>query len=60
VIGLKLAVARKAVGKANCRVGHVRSARSKARRVGRVLSQSPRSGKRLIRGAKVNLVVGRR
>lgn len=58
VIGLRLATARKRIGRANCRVGRVRRARS--RRVGRVLSQSPRAGSVRPRGAKVKLVVGRR
>ncbi|MEP6910072.1 MAG: PASTA domain-containing protein [Actinomycetota bacterium] len=58
VIGLRLAVARNRIGRANCRVGRVRRARS--RRAGRVLLQSPRAGSVRSRGAKVNLVVGRR
>jgi len=58
VIGLRLATARTRIRKANCRVGRVRRARS--RRVGRVLSQSPRAGARRANGARVNLVVGRR
>jgi Tol biopolymer transport system component len=59
VVGLRLATARSRIHKANCTVGRVRRARS-LRRVGRVLGQSPRAGKRLARAAKVNLVVGRR
>jgi Tol biopolymer transport system component len=58
VIGLRLAVARKRIGRANCLVGRVRRARS--RKVGKVLSQSPKAGSVRTRGAKVNLVVGRR
>jgi len=58
VIGLRLATARKRIGRANCRVGRVRRARS--RRVGRVLSQSPRARSVHPRGTRVNLVVGRR
>ncbi len=58
VVGLRLATARTRIRKANCRVGRVRRARS--RRVGRVLSQSPRAGARRANGARVNLVVGRR
>jgi Tol biopolymer transport system component len=57
VIGLRLAVARARIGRANCRVGRVRRARS--RRAGRVLSQSPRAGSLRPRGGRVNLVVGR-
>jgi len=58
VIGLRLGTARTRIKKANCRVGRVRRARS--RRVGRVVAQNPRAGARRARGAKVNLVVGRR
>ncbi|MEK6274485.1 MAG: PASTA domain-containing protein [Actinomycetota bacterium] len=58
VIGLRLAVARQRIGRANCRVGRVRRVRS--RKVGKVLSQSPKAGSRLPRATKVNLVVGRR
>ena len=58
VIGLRLATAQTRIRRANCRVGRVRSVRS--RRVGRVLSQSPRAGLRRPRGTRVNLVVGRR
>jgi hypothetical protein len=58
VIGLRLATARKRIGRANCLVGRVRRARS--RKVGKVLSQSPRAGSSRARGTKVNLVVGRR
>ncbi len=58
VIGLRLAVARTRIGRANCKVGRVRRARS--RRVGKVLSQSPNAGAVRARGTKVNLTVGRR
>ncbi|HMJ00502.1 MAG TPA: PASTA domain-containing protein [Gaiellaceae bacterium] len=58
VIGLRLATARSRIRRAHCRVGRVRRARS--RRVGRVLSQSPRAHALRPRGTKVNLVVGRR
>jgi Tol biopolymer transport system component len=60
VIGMRLAVARSRIGRANCRVGAVRRARSAAKRAGKVLSQSPRAGAVRPRGTKVNLVVGRR
>ena len=60
VIGLRLAVARSRIGRANCQVGRVRRARSRSRKAGKVLSQSPRAGSVRTRGAKVNLVVGRR
>jgi Tol biopolymer transport system component len=60
VIGLRLAVARKKIGTANCLVGLVRRARAAKTRVGKVLSQSPKAGAVRKRGTKVNLVVGRR
>jgi hypothetical protein len=58
VIGLRLATVRTRIGRASCRVGRVRRARS--RRVGRVFSQSPRARSVRPRGTRVNLVVGRR
>ena len=60
VIGMRLAVARARIGRANCRVGSVRRARAKPKKAGKVLSQSPRAGTVLARGSKVKLVVGRR
>jgi PASTA domain len=58
VQGRKMAAARKAIRRAHCRVGRVRKARS-LRPSGRVIAQTPRAGKRLPLGAKVNLVVSR-
>ena len=58
VQGRKMAAARKAIRRAHCRVGRVRKARS-LRPSGRVIKQTPRAGKRLPLGAKVNLVVSR-
>lgn len=58
VRGKKLAAARRTIRRANCRVGRVRKARSQRPR-GRVLAQTPRPGKRLALGTKVNLVVSR-
>jgi Tol biopolymer transport system component len=60
VIGMRLAVARSRIGRANCRVGSVRRVRTKARKRGKVVAQSPRAGSVKDRGSKVNLVVGRR
>ena len=60
VIGMRLAVARTRIGKANCRVGSVRRARAKPKKAGKVLAQNPRAGSVLGRGSKVKLVVGRR
>jgi plastocyanin len=58
VIGLKLATAKSRIRRSRGSVGRVRRVRS--RRVGRVVAQRPRAGKRLARGARVSLVVGRR
>ena len=60
VLGMRLAVARKKIGQANCNTGRVRRARAAKTRVGKVLSQSPKVGSVRPRGTKVNLVVGRR
>jgi hypothetical protein len=58
LLGKRLLAARRALLRRQCRVGRVRSMRS--RRVGLVLAQRPRSGLRVPRGSRVNLVVGRR
>ncbi len=58
VIGSTLRKARTRIRARHCSVGRIRRARS--RRVGRVIAQSPRPGRRLARGTGVNLVVGRR
>jgi hypothetical protein len=58
VVGLRLAAARGRIRRSHCSVGRIRRARS--RRVGFVISQSPRPGRVLRRGARVNLLVGRR
>jgi beta-lactam-binding protein with PASTA domain len=59
VIGLRLSAAKTKIRRAHCTVGRV-TKRVNARRVGRVLKQTPRPGAVRTRGAKVNLVVGRR
>ena len=58
VIGLKLRTARKRILARHCAVGRIRRARS--RRVGRVLSQSPRAGAVKRFAYPVKLVIGRR
>jgi Tol biopolymer transport system component len=60
VIGMRLAVARKKIGSANCLVGGVRRAHAAKRRAGKVIAQSPKAGSVRPRGAKVSLVVARR
>jgi Tol biopolymer transport system component len=57
VVGLRLAVAKQRIRRANCAVGRIRKKHSK--RVGRVLAQSPRPGTKLPQLGRVNLVVGR-
>ena len=59
VIGLRLGAAKTRIRRAHCGVGRV-TKRVNPRRVGRVLKQTPRPGAVRARGAKVNLVVGRR
>jgi hypothetical protein len=58
VVGMTLLKAKRTIRAMDCSVGRIRRARS--RRVGRVLSQSPRAGTVRKRGFRVNLVVGRR
>jgi Tol biopolymer transport system component len=59
VTGLRLALARKRIGRANCTVGRVRRVHAAARRAGKVVGQSPKAGAVRARGAKVALTVGR-
>jgi hypothetical protein len=60
VIGMRLAVARSRIGRANCLVGSVRRVRTKAKKRGKVVAQNPKAGSVKDRGFKVKLVVGRR
>jgi serine/threonine-protein kinase len=59
VKGKTLAVAKRKIAAAHCRTGKVTTAKSKTVAKGKVISQSPRVGKSLTRGSKVNLVVSR-
>lgn len=59
IVGKKLAKARAAIKKRNCRTGKVQRKYSKKRRKGFVLTQRPKVGTNLANGAKVNLVVSR-
>jgi hypothetical protein len=59
VKGKLLVTAKRRITGAHCRVGRVTRAKSKTVAKGKVISQSPRLGKRLAAGAKVNLVVSR-
>ena len=54
-----LATAKRRIVAAHCRTGRVRNAKSTTVRKGRVISQRPRAGEKLVRGSKVNLVVSR-
>ena len=51
--------ARRAIARANCRLGKIRRAYSKTVKRGRVISQKPKPGTVLPNGGKVNLVVSR-
>ncbi len=57
VSGLKLAVAKPAIMKANCAVGTITRKTSKTVKMGYVISQAPAAGRKLPVGTKVNLVV---
>jgi Ca2+-binding RTX toxin-like protein len=59
VRGKPLATARALVRRRNCAAGKVSRAYSRKVKKGRVISQRPRAGARLARGAKVKLVVSR-
>jgi uncharacterized repeat protein (TIGR01451 family) len=58
VVGRKLSAARQRIRRAKCAVGRVRRVRSR-RSAGVVISQTPRAGRTLRRGGRVNLVVSR-
>ena len=51
--------ARRAIARANCRLGKIRRAYSRRVKRGRVISQRPKAGTVLRNGGKVNLVVSR-
>jgi hypothetical protein len=59
VVGKKLTAARAAIVHAHCKVGTLTRKTSSARKRGKVLAQSPRAGRKLRNGAKVNLTVGK-
>jgi beta-lactam-binding protein with PASTA domain len=59
VVGLKLAKAKARIRARHCRVGRITRKTSTLRKKGRVLSQSPKPGKVLNNGARVNLKVGK-
>ena len=57
--GMKLATAEKAVRQAHCKVGKIKRLTSRALRRGRVMSTSPRAGRMLRAGSKVELFVSK-
>jgi beta-lactam-binding protein with PASTA domain len=59
VVGLKLAKAKAKIRARHCGVGKIRRIHASPAKRGRVVAQTPRAGKTLRRGAKVNLKVGR-
>jgi beta-lactam-binding protein with PASTA domain len=59
VVGKGLAKAKTAIRRHHCGVGRVTRKASSNRLKGKVIKQSPRAGKRLANGHKVNLTVGR-
>jgi len=56
---MRLVAAKTKIRRAHCSVGRVKR-RVNARRIGRVIRQTPRAGAVRARGTKVNLIVGRR
>jgi PASTA domain/Divergent InlB B-repeat domain len=59
VVGMTVGKARSKIARSHCGVGSVTLKTSTARKKGKVLSQTPRPGKRLKHGAKVRLAVGK-
>jgi len=59
VVGKALGTAKTRIRRGHCRVGKITRKHSSARLKGKVIKQSPRAGRRLANGAKVNLVVGK-
>jgi beta-lactam-binding protein with PASTA domain len=59
VIGKQLATAKTKIKKAHCRVGTITYKLSTSAKKNGVLSETPKPGKRLESGAKINLTVGR-
>ncbi|HTS73440.1 MAG TPA: PASTA domain-containing protein [Gaiellaceae bacterium] len=59
VVGLTLSKAKGKIKKAHCRVGKVTKKHSSKKKKGKVIKQSPKAGKHLLAGTKVNLTVGK-
>jgi beta-lactam-binding protein with PASTA domain len=60
VVGKTLAKAKASIKSHHCTTGRITRKHSIARKRNHVLRQSPRPGRRLANGAKVNLVVGKK
>jgi beta-lactam-binding protein with PASTA domain len=58
VVGMTVGKARSKIARSHCAVGSVRHRTSTAGKKGKVLSQTPRPGKRLKHGARLSLAVG--
>jgi beta-lactam-binding protein with PASTA domain len=58
-VGLTLPKAKTRIRSRHCSVGRVTKKFSTLKKKGKVLAQAPRAGKRLKRGARVNLVIGK-
>jgi hypothetical protein len=59
VKGKTLAAAKRKLTAAHCKAGKTATAKSKTVKKGNVISQSPKAGRKLAKGSKVNLVVSR-
>jgi beta-lactam-binding protein with PASTA domain len=59
LLGLSVSTARGKIHRAHCSVGTVTKTFSSARKNAKVVGQSPKAGKHLRNGAKVNLAVGK-
>jgi hypothetical protein len=59
VMGKSLKAAQRAIRAHNCNVGKIKRAASRTIKKGHVISQRPRSGRRLKHGARVSLVVSK-
>jgi beta-lactam-binding protein with PASTA domain len=59
VVGRRLAAAKKRIRKAHCAVGKIKHKHAAASKRGKVISQSPKPGRKLKNLAKINLVVGK-
>lgn len=59
VVGKTLAKAKTGITRAHCKLGKVTSKASTQKQKGHVLGQSPKAGKKLKSGAKINLTVGK-